>query len=85
MSIQTILLPHKHVRFSDSIVGLAGHLRGLLNEPRTVDELWSLVDGKTTSWPGSVSFTNLVLAIDVLFAIGQVELTADSRVISKTQ
>lgn len=80
MSIQNVLLPHKHVRFCDSVIALAGYLRHLLAEPRTVDELWALIDRDNSGWPTRPSFTHLVLAIDVLFAIGQVEAGKDGRV-----
>lgn len=80
MSIQNALLPHKHVRFCDSVLALSGYLRQLLVEPRTIDELWTLVDRDNSGWPARPSFNHVVLAIDVLFAIGQVRAGQDGRV-----
>jgi hypothetical protein len=80
MTIQTALLPHKHVRFSDSIIALAGLVRSRLVEPMTVDELWSDVSRRPAGWPGKPGFTHVVLALDVLFALGQVEPAASGRV-----
>jgi hypothetical protein len=80
MSIQTALLPHKHVRFSDSIIALAGLVRSRLVEPMTVDELWSDVSRRPADWPGKPTFTHVVLALDVLFALGQVETSTIGRV-----
>ena len=80
MTIRTALLPHKHIRFCDSLVALAGHLRGYLQEPRTVDELWATLDRDAKKWLGNPSFTTMVLALDVLFAIGQIETVTDGRV-----
>lgn len=80
MNIQTALLPHKHVRFCDSILALAGFLRQFLEEPRTIDELWSLIDRDNSGWPVRPTFTHLVLAVNILFAIGQVEEMSNGRV-----
>ncbi|WP_390139259.1 ABC-three component system middle component 6 [Geobacter metallireducens] len=82
MSIRTALIPHKHVRFSDSIVGLSGYLRHLLVEPHTLDELWTQVDRDSSGWQSRPSFTHLVLAVDVLYAIGAVEFVGDGRIYS---
>ena len=80
MSIQTAILPHKHVRFCDSMLALAGFLRQLLEEPRTIDELWSLMSRDNSGWTVQPTFTPLVLAVNILFAIGQVEEAPNGRV-----
>ena len=80
MIIQTALLPHKHVQFSESTLAIAGRIRQLVAEPRSVDELWSLINHNAEDWPRSPSFTQMVLAIDVLFAIKQIAATPDGRV-----
>ena len=79
MNIQSALLPHKHVRFCESLVALAGYLRPMLSEPRTTDELWSMVQTHGGSWPNRPSFTQVILALDVLFAIGELRLVEDER------
>ena len=80
MIIQTALLPHKHVQFSESTLAIAGRIRQLVAEPRSVDELWSLINHNAENWNCSPSFTQMVLAIDVLFAIKQIAATPDGRV-----
>jgi hypothetical protein len=79
-NIQATLLPHKHVRFSNSLVAIAGFVRKQLTEPRTVDELWALVNRDSADWPTRPSFTQLVLAINILFVINQVEAGPDGRI-----
>jgi len=74
MNIQTALIPHKHVRFCDSIVGLAGFIRTLLVEPRTVDELWTLMSYDNSPWPSRPPLEYLIYAIDTLFALKLVEM-----------
>ncbi|VFN06676.1 MAG: hypothetical protein BECKG1743F_GA0114225_112722 [Candidatus Kentron sp. G] len=85
MNIRTALLPHKHVRFSESIIALAGLVRNILVEPRTIDELWSDVTRSSALWPTKPSFTYLVLAVDVLFAIGQIEAAPGGRIRKASQ
>lgn len=80
MNIQTALLPHKHVRFCDSIIALAGLARKMLQEPRTIDELWALIDRENKNWPTKPNFTHLVFAVDILFAIHEVNCSLDGRV-----
>lgn len=67
------LLPHKHVRFSDSIVGLAGmvYASGVLDRPQTLDELWIRIQrhSKQVNWPGVLTFQRLFLAVNVLYAM----------------
>ena len=81
MIIQPALLPHKHVSFSESTLAVAGRIRQLITEPRSVDELWSLVSHNAEDWPHKPSFTQMVLAVDVLFAIKLIRVTTDGRVI----
>jgi len=80
MSIRTALIPHKHVRFSDSIIGLSGHIRQILKEPHTLDELWAQIDRDSFEWISRPSFLYMVLAVDVLYAIGAVELIGEGRI-----
>lgn len=79
MNIQSSLLPHKHVRFCDSIIGTAGLVKSVLNEPMTVDEIWADIHQNSLHWPSKPTFTNMLMGIYVLFAIGQIELLANGR------
>jgi hypothetical protein len=80
MNIRTALLPHKHISFSQSILGTAGMVRQFLTQPRTVDELLTLIRSDTAKWPAKPSFTEIILAVDLLYAIGEVVEAADGRV-----
>ena len=77
MKIQQALLPHKHVRFSESTIAVAGFVRALLDEPRTIEELEALLHRER--WPRCPSFTEVVLAADILFAINEIHLLPDGR------
>lgn len=70
-----MLMPDKHIKFGESLLGLGSHVLESLAVPKTVDELWAtfrtLVD--RGDYPTQHSFEHLVLAVDVLYAIGAVE------------
>ena len=84
MNTQIQLLPHKHVKFSESLIGIAGFLRSeVLSQPRTIDEILSIFESKASNHPGKPTFTQVVLAIDVLFAIGEIELAEEGRIVRK--
>ena len=80
MKIQAIISPHKHVRFSTSLVGLAGAVRYLLDEPRTLDELWSLIESGRLDLPDKPTFTQMVLSLYLLRALKVVGLDFEGRV-----
>ncbi|MFW6046603.1 MAG: ABC-three component system middle component 6 [Candidatus Woesearchaeota archaeon] len=66
-----MILPTKHIRISDSLFGLGGYLLNLLNEPMTVDTLWRKYSKKNNKkFPAYHSFDNVVLALNLLFMIG---------------
>lgn len=80
-----MLMPDKHIRFSESLLGLGSFLLESLMSPRTIDDLWidygkARMSGK---YPAPHTFENLVLAVDVLFAIGAVEELDQSGVLRR--
>lgn len=83
MSIPIPLIPHKHIRFSESLLLLAGFVRThLLDRPQTLDELWARLHSlrEDHAWLDDVSFSGLVLAVDILFAIGQIDSIKDDYI-----
>lgn len=72
MNIQAQLLPHKHIRFCESLIGLAGHIRQLLKTPQTVDDLHLILTSNNSTWPYKPTFEQVVSSIVILFAIGQI-------------
>lgn len=79
MNIQSSLIPHKHVRFCDSIIAVGGLVKSVLTEPMTVDEIWASLHKNSLNWPSKPNFTNMLMGIYVLFAIRQVELLENGR------
>lgn len=79
LKVREAFLPGKHVRFCDSLVGLAGFILQHLGVPCTIDEIFSIVK-KDKSWPGVVSFASVLLAVDILYALKQVEIIVGDRI-----
>lgn len=80
-----MLMPDKHIRFAESLLGLGSFVLESLDQPRTIDELWALfgrhrISGK---YLAPHSFENLVLAVDALYAIGAVAEDESSGVLSR--
>ena len=70
-----MLMPDKHIKFAESLVGLGSFILEALEEPKSIDALWDAfrqarIDRK---YPSPHSFESLVLAVDVLYAIGAIE------------
>ncbi len=78
-----MLLPTKHTTLAESLLGLAGTLAPYLRKPITIDDLWQEFQkiNKTKDFPAYHSFDNVVLAIDLLFLFGIVELTSEGKIV----
>ncbi|WP_272915727.1 ABC-three component system middle component 6 [Aristophania vespae] len=81
-NLRLAVAPHDHVRFSDSVVGLAGKVREILKEPMTIDELQTLLYRRDSGWPGQVDFGKVVLAITLLYTIGAANITDGDRIVA---
>lgn len=78
-------MPNKHILFSNSLLAIAGLVRtNLRNAPKTVDELWLEIKNHSTEDSLiKLDFTQLILALNLLFAINQLNLDKFSKLIIK--
>ena len=69
-----MLMPDKHIRLAESLLGLGAYLLDVLAEPQTVDQLWQRFksDRQAGRYPVNQSFENMVLALDALYAVGAI-------------
>lgn len=75
-------MPTKHIRFSESLLGLSGIILNILSEPMTVDEVWykySEINNSKNKFPAYHNFDNLVLATNCLFLIGAIEIDSKGK------
>jgi hypothetical protein len=77
-----VLLPDKHIRLSESILGLAGLTLATLRRRMTFDILWNRVSYELDSatWPAAHGVDNFSLALGFLFAIGAIDVSPDGEI-----
>lgn len=82
-----MILPTKHISLAESIFGLAGVLIKILNKPKTIDNLWHTYSKKYNdkpSFPAYHNFDNLILALNLLYAIGAIEINEKGYIYNAT-
>lgn len=65
-----MILPTKHVSIRNSLLGVGAIILEHLNYPRTVASLWTTLSKN----PEIATFERFVLALDLLYMIGAIEL-----------
>lgn len=73
MKIQSALVPHKHVRFAGSLIGIAGYVRQFLDTPVSIDGLWARIQADQNPL-FKIDFTQLVFSLDILMFLQEVYL-----------
>lgn len=74
MKIQTALIPHKHVRFAGSLIGMAGYVRQFIgNSAISVDNLWAKIEAEGDDI-FHLDFTQLIYSLDILRCIQEVTI-----------
>lgn len=75
-------MPNKHILFSNSLLAVAGLLRSKLAvKSLTIDELWLTI--KHDNSIIKPDFTEVILAINILYAIQQLTLNDYSELVLK--
>lgn len=67
-----MILPTKHISFSHSLLGVGSVLLKELSHPQTVTALWDQV----RLCKGVGSYYRFILALDMLYLFGAIELQA---------
>ena len=76
-----MLLPDKHIKLSESIIGFSSFVLETLSRPCTVDEIWEKFQSARESkeYPVKQSFDNLILTICFLYSIAAIELKDNGK------
>jgi hypothetical protein len=69
-----VILPTKHLRTEQSLLGVGALLLARLRRPKTVSALWEAV--KTE--PSVGSYPRFILALDLLYSLEAIELRKGS-------
>lgn len=70
-----MIMPAKHINFSESFLGFGSYLLQNLNEPKSTDELWQVYqqDLQNELYFAKHSFDNLIMTILFLYSIDAVK------------
>jgi hypothetical protein len=74
-----MLSPQKHIRLSESILGLGANILNLLSRPRTPEQIYDKLNNLNLLI--SHDFEHIILALDFLYACGAVELNEQGRIV----
>ena len=77
-----MLLPDKHISFSESLLGFGSFLLSKLQSPMTADQLWRSYERDANNYPAYQSFDNMILALNVLYAIGALHVNEYGELVS---
>ena len=71
-----MILPTKHIRPERALLAIGGDLLRALREPMTVSRLWDTIrlSRGSRAEPASINYDWFILALDLLFMIGAVDL-----------
>lgn len=74
-----MLLPDKHIKISESILGLATLILEMLDQKMTLDHLMTKMSKNVVmdGWPTSHNTENVSLALCFLFSIGTVNISIE--------
>lgn len=79
-----MILPSKHISNAESLLGLGGLLLSFLADgPKTLEAIWSSYSrvNNHPEFPAYHSFDNIILATDLLFIIGAVDINPKGEII----
>ena len=80
-----MILPTKHIRISESLIGLGGYLLKLLKEPMTIDRLWiEFAKTNNQKYPAYHSFDNVVLSLNLLFLMEIIDINEKGELYNAT-
>ncbi|MHB1664132.1 MAG: ABC-three component system middle component 6 [bacterium] len=67
-----MIMPTKHINFSESLLGFGSYIINQLHTPKNIDELWDTYqnDFNNGSYPAKQNFENLIIALLYLYLIG---------------
>ena len=80
-----MILPSKHVSQDRALLTVGLRILQSLNEPKTVSSVWEDIPRRSKAGqhaPPSLSYDDFVLALDLLFLMGTLELM-DGRLVRK--
>jgi hypothetical protein len=73
-----MLSPQKHIRLSESLLGLGANILNILSSPQTPEQIYDKL--KNLNLLISHDFEHIILTLDFLYACGAVELNEQGKI-----
>ncbi|MBU3907004.1 MAG: hypothetical protein KKA64_02005 [Nanoarchaeota archaeon] len=64
-----MIMPTKHIRIENSLLGTGAELLNMMSQPKTISTLWD----QSKSIKGIKSYESFTLVLDFMFIIGAIE------------
>tara|TARA_R110000764_G_scaffold88571_1_gene169698 strand:- start:1862 stop:2095 length:234 start_codon:yes stop_codon:yes gene_type:complete len=74
-----MLRPQKHIRLSESILGLGANILNLLSRPLTPEQIYEKLNNLNLLI--SHDFEHIILTLDFLYACGVIELNEQGKIV----
>jgi hypothetical protein len=74
-----MLSPQKHVKLSESLLGLGANILALLSRQLTPEKIYSKLDKNNLLI--SHDFEHIILTLDFLYACGAIEINEQGKII----
>ena len=74
-----MLSPQKHVKLSESLLGLGANILALLSRPITPEQIYTKLGNNNLLI--SHDFEHIILTLDFLYACGAIEINEQGKVI----
>jgi hypothetical protein len=74
-----MLSPQKHVKLSESLLGLGANILALLSRQLTPEQIYSKLDKNNLLI--SHDFEHIILTLDFLYACGAIEINEQGKII----
>ena len=70
-----MIMPAKHINFSESFLGFGSYILQSLNKPKSVDEIWEeyQTDLKNELYFSNHSFDNLLMTLIFLYSMNAIK------------
>lgn len=70
-----MIMPSKHINFSQSLLGFGSYLLSKLDKPTSIDDIWKIyqIDLSKDYYEAKHSFDNLIMTFILLYGINAIE------------
>jgi hypothetical protein len=70
-----MIMPSKHINFSQSLLGFGSYLLSILDKPMSIDDIWRMyqIDLSKEYYVAKHSFDNLIMTFIFLYGINAID------------